>query len=299
MTRRVLAVAIILLAALHRSLAAQDVRQQGKTITFPTFTADQNWTRASSLMYAEAVGGFAIAKTRGLSAEEYGRVLGDRFAPGWGQRDGGSAIRYARGIQNNLRAMTGTTIQVLEASDTLVTMRVTPGWRSFFGPSKQVYGVTLEEYETIHGTFQDRIARYLGLRYAQRNEGEYVVMTISGRGKNAVVEFPRGTYTLALSAQDVPGHPEDIGEWEFTFSADGQYIVHKDGAPFVQGQYETQFDELLEKNEQQPNRDPGCNGPGRFRWTVNPATGALSLGRLADDCANRVLVLTRKALTRK
>jgi hypothetical protein len=299
MTRRVLAVAMILVAVLHRSPAAQDVRQQGKTITFPTFTADQNWTRASSLIHSMGVGGFAFAKSHGASAEEYGRTVGDLFAPGWGQRDGGSAIRYARAIQNNLRAMTGTTVEVLQVSDTLVTMRVTPGWRSTFGTNKQVYGVTLDEYETIQGTFQDQVARYLGLRYAQRNEGEYVVMTISGRGKNAVIEFPRGSYTLALSAQDVPGHPEDVGEWEFTFTPDGQYIVRKNGAPFVHGQYEVQFDELLEQNEQQPNRDPGCNGPGRFRWTVNPATGALSLGRLADDCANRVLVLTRKALTRK
>jgi len=71
------------------------------------------------------------------------------------------------------------------------------------------------------------------------------------------------------------------------------------GAGGISWSTKTQFDELLEQNEQQPNRDPGCNGPGRFRWTVNPAAGALSLGRLADDCSNRVLVLTRKALTRK
>ena len=299
MTRRAFAVCIVVLAAFHRSPAAQEVRQQGKTITFPTVTAEQNWARASTLMNAEGVGGFAFAKTRGASAEEYGRVVGDLFAPGWGQRDAGSAIRYARAIQNNLRAMAGTNVELLDVSDTLVTMRVTRGWRSLFGPSQQAYGVTLDEYETIHGTFQDRIARYLGLRYSQRIEGEYVVMTISGRGKNAVLEFPRGTYTLALGAQDVPGHLEDVGDWEFTFTPDGRYIVHRNGAPFVQGQYELQFDELLEQNEQQPNRDPGCAGPGRFRWTVNPATGALSLGRLSDDCANRVLVLTRKPLTKR
>ena len=296
MTRRAIAAGIIALATLHGPLAGQEVRQQATTITFPTFTADQNWARASALMYAEAIGGFAFAKTRGASAEEYGRVIGDVFAPGWGQRDAGSAVRYARGIQNNFRAMSGTTVDVLEAGDTLVTMRVKRGWRSYFGPSQAVYNVTLDEYETIHGTFLDRIARYLGLGYAQRIEGDYVVITISGRGKNAVIDFPRGTYTLTLSAQDVPGHPEDVGKWEFTFAPDGRYIVHKDGAAFVRGQYEVQLDELLERNEEQPNRDPGCAGPGRFRWTVNPATGALSLGRLADDCANRVLVLTRKPL---
>ena len=299
MTRRAIVAIIVLLAALHPSPAAQEVRQQGKTITFPTFTADQNWARASVLMNAEAVGGFAFAKTRGVSAEEYGRVVGDLFAPGWGQRDGGSAIRYARGIQNNLRAMTGTSVEVLAVSDTLVSMRATRGWRAYFGPSQAVFGVTLDEYETIQGTFQDRVARYLGLRYAQRVEGDYVVMTISGRGKNAVLDFPRGTYTLALSAQDVPGHAEDVGSWEFTYTPDGRFIVRRDGAPFVQGDYDLAFDEVVFRNERQANGDAGCAGAGRYRWTANPATGALSFGRLADDCDNRVLVATRKALTKR
>lgn len=299
MTRRVLAVVAVLLAALHRSPAAQEVRQQAKTITFPTFTADQNWARASTLIHSSLISGFAFAKTRGVSAEEYGRTVGDIFAPGWGQRDGGSAIRYARGIQNNLRAMTGTNVEVLAVDDTLVTMRATRAWRSMFGPSQQVYGVTLNEYETIEGVFQERIARYLGLRYAQHPDGDYETITISGRGKNAVLDFPRGTYTATFSAQDVPGHPEDVGAWEFTYTPAGRFIVHRDGAPFVEGDYELAFDEIVFRNERLANGDVGCPGPGRFRWTANPATGALSFGRLADDCDNRVFVATRKALTRK
>lgn len=299
MTRRALAVAVVLLATLHRSPAAQDVRQQGKTITFPTFTAEQNWTRASALIHSMGVGGFAFAKGRGVSAEEYGHTIGDLFAPGWGQPDAGSAIRYARGIQNNLRAMTGTTVEVLQASDTLITMRATRGWRSAFGPSEQVYGVTLNEYETILGTFQERIARYLGLRFTQRVEDQYLIMTISGRGKNAVLDFPRGTYTNTLSAQDVPGHPEDVGAWEFTYTPDGRFIVRKNGTPFLHGDYDLVFDEIVFRNERMENGEVGCAGPGRFRWTATPTTGALSYGRLADDCTNRVLVLTRKALTRK
>src|SRR5438067_9854097 len=107
MTRRVALAAVVLLLALPRPAAAQPVRRdaEAKTIAFPTFTVDQNWARASALVHANGIAGFAFAKARGVSAEAYGRAVGDIFAPGWGARDGGSAIRYARAIHNNMPDM--------------------------------------------------------------------------------------------------------------------------------------------------------------------------------------------------
>ena len=300
MTRRALAVTLFAsLSALPRLAAAQEVRQQGKTIAFPAFTLDQNWSRASTLLYAAQIGAFAYAKQHGASADAYGREVSRVYAPGWGQPESGSAIRYARGIQNNLRAFQGSSVDVLQVNDTLVTMRVLRNWRSYFGPTQTANGVTLDEYDAVDAAFNAEIARHLGLHYVQRVDGDYLVMTISGRGKNAVIDFPRGTYTTTLSAQDVPGHPEDVGTWEFAYAPDGRFAVRKNGAAFLQGDYELSFDEVVWRNERQANGDVGCAGPGRFRWTANPTTGALTFGRLADDCENRVLVLTRKALTKR
>jgi ABC-type transport system substrate-binding protein len=176
--------------------------------------------------------------------------------------------------------------------------RTTRPWVSYFGPSKQINGVTLSEYETVNRSFHESIAQYLGLRYEERADSAYITMTISGRGKNAVIAFPRATYAVAFTAQEAGAATWLAGSWEATYESNGKYTLRHDGQPFVAADYELSFDELVFKNETTPT-GVGCSAPGRYRWTVNPANGNLSLGRIADDCANRVLFLTRRALSKK
>jgi hypothetical protein len=287
--------AVAVLVAVGLPLPSQQVQQQAKTIAFPDFTVDQNWARATTLVYSVQVGGYAIAKSHGTSAEDYARQSAATFAPGWGSRDAGSAIRYARGIQNNYRAFSGARVDVLSVSDTLITMRVNRPWAAYFGVQKAVYGVTLDEFELISGIFNEGVARYLGLRYEQRIDSAWVTMTISGRGKDAVLDFPRASYTIALTAQDPGVNPGLVGTSEVTFAPNGRYTIQHDGKPFLQADYDLSFDEIVFRNA--PGAD--CSAPGRYRWTVNPTGGNLSLGRLTDDCAQRAAFFTRRAFTKK
>jgi hypothetical protein len=291
--KRFLAVAA--LAAAVPALA-QDVQQQGKTIAFPTFTTDQNWARATTLMNSSSVGGFTYAKAHGATAEEYGHFLGKTYAPGWGDANTGSAIRYARSIQNNWRAFSGGISEVLSANDTLITARYsrTP-YTTYFGPTKEVLGVTLDEYETINRIFQEDIGRHLGLRFTSRVDGDWVVMTISGQGSAAVMDFPRTAYRVELTAQ-VPGiNPDLVGASEVSFAPGGKYTITHGGKPYLTADYDLSLDEIVLRNA--PGAD--CAKPGRYRWTVNPANGNLTLGRLTDDCAARLAFFTGHPFIKK
>ena len=137
--KRLLALAAMVAAA---PCLGQDVRQQAATITFPTFTTEQNWGRATTLQFATLVGGQAFAKARGSSAEEFGRLSGELFAPNWGRPDEGSATRWARLAQNSIRASRGGAVEVLNVNDTLVVMRATRPYvlrKSLFKKRNQPY----------------------------------------------------------------------------------------------------------------------------------------------------------------
>jgi hypothetical protein len=290
-------VVVALLFPVASAVTAQDAQQQPRTIVFPTLTVDQHWARATTLMTSFGVGALAFAKAHGFTAEAYGREMGKLFAPGWGAQNTGTALRLARGMQNNWSARAGAKVEVLSVNDTSITMRVAREWRTDFGATKQSYGVTLDEYEATNAAFYDEIAKYLGLRYEQRMDSASLIVTINGHGKDASpLAFPRGIYSSVISPADIPNRAELAGTWEATYAPNNRITVRKDGAVVVEGDYELSFDEIVVKNE---TGSKACSGPGRYRWTANPTTHALSLGRLVDDCDGRYLVFTRRALTKK
>lgn len=293
-------VAVAAVLTMPRFLAAQDVSQQGQSIAFPSFTTEQNWTRSTTLMHLQGLGGFAVAKQSGMSAAAFGKAFAAIFAPGWGTRESGSAIRLARGLQNNYRAMFGTTTDLMEANDTLATLRVARSWRPIFGRSQSLYGVTLAEYDSIFRIFNTEIASYLGLRLRQSDDSAYAVITISGRGKNAVLDFPRGgTYAATYGTADFPNRVDRQGDWQITYTPDGHFRVVKDGKPYVHGDYATYLDEITLSNEQDEQGQVTCAASGRYRWTINPSTGALTFGLLSDSCEPRAVVVTRKSYTKR
>lgn len=298
MTRPTVVAALLLV--LSGIAAAQDVSQQGQPLAFPSFTTEQNWARSTALMHIEALAGFAVAKQDGMSAATFGKRVAAIFAPGWGAPQSGSAVRLARGLQNNYRAMAGTTVELLDASDTLARLRVSRSWRALFGPSGAIYGVTIAEYDTIFRTFDTEIAAYLGLRLSQTDDSAHTTITITGRGRDAVLAFPRGaTYGTTLTERDMPGRSDRQGDWQITYAPDGHFRVAKDGKPYVHGDYAVHLDEIVLSNERDEQGAVTCPGSGRYRWTVNPATGALAFGLLSDPCEPRAVVVTRKAYAKR
>ncbi|MFI5311695.1 MAG: hypothetical protein ACHQQ3_10705, partial [Gemmatimonadales bacterium] len=167
---------------------------------------------------------------------------------------------------------------------------------SFTGPGRTWYGVSLDEYELMNKLFYEQITRRLGLHLDYRVDSAWVTMSLTGRGSDAVLEFPKGTYAVTFAAQDMPDNASMAGAWESTYSPDGRFAVRHNGAVVVEGNYELSLDQVVFRNER---GSTACSANGKYRWTVSKATGNLSLGRLSDDCDARFRYLTRRAFTKK
>jgi len=247
-------------------------------------------------MVASFTAGIASYKALGKTAEDYGHYLGELFAPGWGAPNSGSAIPMARGGLFNYSALRGSDAEFVSASDTAAIIRFRRTHVAFFGAQRTVIGVSLDEYDQMTNAFNERLCAHLGLRCTIRNDGDWSYWTYTGRGRAAVVAFPRGTYSVTLGAQDVQHNAPLAGTWEFAWTPSGRFSVRQDGKVQVEGEYALALDQIAIKNETGPL---ACPGPATYRWVVDPTTNSLFFGRLADDCDGRVQVLTTRGFTKK
>jgi len=296
--RRILLLAVIPIARAFGAAAplhAQAPGQQG-AIMVPALSDQERWDRSSTLMVASFTAGIASYKALGKTAEDYGHYLGELFAPGWGAPNSGSAIPMARGGLFNYSALRGSDAEFVSASDTAAIIRFRRTHVAFFGAQRTVIGVSLDEYDQMTNAFNERLCAHLGLRCTIRNDGDWSYWTYTGRGRAAVVAFPRGTYSVTLGAQDVQHNAPLAGTWEFAWTPSGRFSVRQDGKVQVEGEYALALDQIAIKNETGPL---ACPGPATYRWVVDPTTNALFFGRLADDCDGRVQVLTTRGFTKK
>jgi hypothetical protein len=275
-------------------LAQQGVKQGG--ISVPAYPDQQRWGRASFLLVSTHVAGIAAAKARGQTAEEYGRFVGDLFAPGWGAPNTGSAIRVARGWLNNAMASTGSEAAITSASDTAATVRYRRVHVAVFGAQRVSYGVTLDEYDRSFAAFAERIGAHLGVRIQPRIDGDWDEVNITGRGSSNVFQFPLTTYRAAFTAQDVAAVSQLAGEWESTYAAGGRFTVRRNGEVLIEGNYDVLLDQITFRNERGAT---ACPDNGTYIWNVNAANGNLRLVRLSDSCEARFHYLTRRAFPRK
>lgn len=146
----------------------------------PEYTPQQRWERAASQATVSIVAGIAYAKSKGQSAEEYGEFLAEVFAPGWGEPNSGS-VQIIRGVHRNWNLWPAGMLDILEISDNSVTARANRPWTTYFGEDRTWYGVTLEEFEQVFRVFNERFADYLGLRYEEQVEGEWLVITFTDK----------------------------------------------------------------------------------------------------------------------
>src|SRR3989338_7254357 len=170
MQRSILFVSSLL--AFSTPATAQQGLQQGG-ITVPAYTDQQRWARTSVHAVSFYVAGIAASKARGQSAEDYGRLVGDLFAPGWGPSNSGSAIRVARGWLFNWIAFPESQAEIMSANDTAVTMRYRRFHVAYFGAQRTANGVTLDEYDRATSIIGERIASHLGLRFQDRIDGDW------------------------------------------------------------------------------------------------------------------------------
>jgi hypothetical protein len=298
-------VALMLLAftalAAAPGLGAQEVQQQGKALTFPAYSADQRWNRTAEHFYAFFIAGIAHAKSLGKTPEQYGRFIGDLVAPSWGRPGSGSAIGVSRGWVYNFEAMPRGDAEASAVNDTLVVLRYRRTYVPFFGPTRSAFGVTLDEYERAFVALGTRINEYLGLHTRFRVDGDFHVVTISGRGKAVgAATFPTGTYTISFSADAVQKDPDLGAAWEITYTPNGHLTLRKNGATLLENDYEITFDQFtLLHADARTDGVNGCTTPATYRWRFDSQTQRLTLVPLVDECAARADWISKAITMRK
>lgn len=279
---------VITCLSLALPLAAQDARQQARSLTIPAYTEAQLFNRAAFLGTSSLVALIAHGKTVGKSPDEMGRWLGDFYAPGWGPPNTGVPIRVARGFILNASATPNAQAVIVNATDTSTVVRARRNYLPYFGSTGTMNGVTVAEYERMLAMVGDRIGTHLGVRITSTMDSAWITYSFSGRGSAALHQFPGGRFNVTLTAEHGPGA---TGTFVSTYAPDGTYEVKDSaGATIVRGRYEIWLDQIVVHSE---TGGAACAGPGTYRFAPQ-ANGDVTFGLLSDSCPPRTRYLLRR-----
>src|SRR5437763_14410159 len=148
-TMRRFALLLAAFATLASRVDGQAVRQQGATLTLPTYSDSALWQGASGNLIAVIVAGISHAKSLGKTPADFGRYSANLVAEGWGPPNSGRAIPYVRALAFNFAGYPGSSVQISATSDTSATLRYRRTYLSFFGSTRKAFGATVDEYDQM------------------------------------------------------------------------------------------------------------------------------------------------------
>ena len=140
-------------------------------------TVEQQWKRSIWLFDSIQIAAISHAKSLGQSAEDYGKFVGELFAPSW--EGVTSPWGMIRGMHRNYQLWPDFEMEIIQESDNAVKARFNRPYIIRFGDDGTVYDVSLSEYEKIFKVFHQTVASHLGFDYKQNLDGDWNVITIS------------------------------------------------------------------------------------------------------------------------
>lgn len=130
----------------------------------------KRFRRAKYHLYLFMIEGISQAKANGLSPEQYGKQMGERFAPGWNKDEGTKG--FVKGYLVNLQAISDN-VEVLELDSTILKARIDL-------LPKDVYteDVTEDDFLQYMNSMSVVIGDYLWSNVHLKREGDYIFVTI-------------------------------------------------------------------------------------------------------------------------
>ena len=169
--KKTLGVLFVLSLLVPFTAHAQDVE-------LATYTPEQRWERASNQLTLSWVAGIAYAKSIGQTPADYAKSAIRLFVPGWGE-PGTGRLNVVVGMHRNYMMFTESEFELVDQSETSVTVRSNRPWMRYFGEDEVWYGVTVAEYEEVFRLFNAAVAEHLALSYEESLEGGWVYMKFS------------------------------------------------------------------------------------------------------------------------
>ena len=168
---------IAFLPLLTTAVLAQDQNNEKKPL--PELTLEQKWQRSNWLVDVMMITGINQAKSHGNTVKNWGEFMGELLAPGW------EGIKtpwdMLRAMYRNYQLTPGFEMQMIKESNDAVTFRFNRPYKSRFGDSGEVYGVSVKEYEKGLEVFHTYVANHLGFNYSQRLDRDWNVISIRNK----------------------------------------------------------------------------------------------------------------------
>ncbi|NOR12304.1 MAG: hypothetical protein GQ545_03530 [Candidatus Aminicenantes bacterium] len=167
---------ILAVFILSAFIIAQEQTEQ--KIELPERTPEWKLGRSVRHMDLFICTGIAYAKSLGKTAEDYGKFVGEKFAPSWEGAKGQGVAPLIRTWSGHWQLYKNGKFEIVSESETSVTTKFNRPYSAYFKDG-DLYGVTVNEYETFLEKIGVAIANYLGLKYEQKVEGDNLIVTIS------------------------------------------------------------------------------------------------------------------------
>jgi hypothetical protein len=167
------------LSLVFMALANAAMAQAPDAIDLTDYSDQQRWERAA--VHVTLFGTILLQQgmEAGKTAEELGHDLAAIVGPGW------SGVRtpeqMARAIHRNWQIWPGVAVTAERAPDGAVTVRSNRPYAGTFGEGGELYGVTVDQFETLFRVFHEDVAERLGMVYTQTADADGVIATIRER----------------------------------------------------------------------------------------------------------------------
>ena len=144
----------------------------------PVRTAPENHYLALQQLWAVHSAGIHFAKTHGTTPYEYGKYVGNLFAPSWDEARGYDG--YVKGVIFNLetfRVPADGEMEIIENCDRLVSIKFPAvAFKKFFPEGR--YFITFDEFcQAMNGMFEP-LAGKMGATTNVKNTGEWLIFEI-------------------------------------------------------------------------------------------------------------------------
>ena len=167
--------AILVIFILSGSILAQEIEQKTQ---FPYLTLKQKWQRAKNNLDLFMIAGISYVKSQGKPVADFGKYLGELFAPNWEEAKGKGVWGFVEGIYRNWQVLRGFNLRLQYVSKTSIEAKI-QGIGEASLKTWTESGVTKEDYFRFYGQLMVTITDYLGLEYKQEVEEDWIYFTVT------------------------------------------------------------------------------------------------------------------------
>lgn len=157
-------------------ILAQEQKKQ--EFELPKRDIEQRWKQARGNLVAHIVAGIAFAKSKGTTAEEYGKFVGELHGQYWDAEEQNPVEFFTKYMYINMTSFEDFEMEILELSDSSIKARMNRKWEDHI---KWVdsFGTTMDEFHNWLEKLWIAIATKLGLEYKQEFEEKWIIVTIT------------------------------------------------------------------------------------------------------------------------